>query len=292
MPFRGLIMKPVWPLIASLCLLFGCENIQDVEMGEGGKTPKKTSKTFQEDGKTEGSEAIVKPEGQETKNDDDAKSDVNATASAPPETSTGKPWPPPSDPEELLPDVNSPDLLKVVREWNRIPSSAFPRKVTLKGPVTFVSTRNKQVKSAFNTGQQVFVLEQLVGSQSIVVAPNESSPMRKTIPMGQTDLKEVLAYAYEVTKRRRAELALTNPPRATRPKPRPPNTQTRPNPNKPKPTRPKPTRPKPTRPQDKQPERNDPGPLFDDVPEAKAVNPAHGKWCVCPDCREKRKKGK
>jgi hypothetical protein len=32
--------------------------------------------------------------------------------------------------------------------------------------------------------------------------------------------------------------------------------------------------------------------LFEDVPEAKAVNPDHGKWCVCRDCRTRRGAGR
>ena len=224
----------------------------------------------------------------------------------PPDPVPEPPTPKPPDPEPTGPIQPKPsrELLRIVSNWRAIPHSAFPRKVSMSRPLDFVvrdSSGNRVGGVSAPAGAQIVAFEQ-VGNM-LSVGPNLSSPLRTLVGMDETDLKLVLTYAYELNKIRRGGVTMTSSPRpsvgtipgrpsTTRPSTRPannPKPTSRPTP-RPKPTpKPKPTpRPgKTTSPKDKEY-----APLFQDVPEAKAVNPAHGKWCVCRDCRTRRGKGR
>jgi hypothetical protein len=160
-----------------------------------------------------------------------------------------------------------------VKNWSAVPPSVFPLSgVTLKQPLNFeIKTPSGQVIGSFPraAGDEVVALA-LVGNQ-LHVSPAKTSKQQNVLSVDETDFKTCVAYLFEVRKRQRkahaTELALsrerkTNQTAST--------SVVRANPS--------------SREPQELPER---GTLFEDIPPPMDVG--HGKFCICGDCRQKRK---
>ncbi|MFP6899552.1 MAG: hypothetical protein VCA36_01330 [Opitutales bacterium] len=268
-------MKRGFSILTALCLLAGCQQVDDIQDQMFGK------EISQEDPPPEDPETNA-PETES--NPEISPSPLDEQIGNEPEKPAPKPIPPvpagPIQPKE------TPELLRIVNNWRAIPYSAFPRQVSVNRPVNFIvrdASGNKVGGASFPPGSKVVAFEQV--GPMISVGPSPSSPMRTMVGINDTDLKQVLIYAYELTKRRQTEVSMVRPRqrpptiirRPTSPR-RPPSASVSPPPAKPTP---KPTT-KPTR----NPKKDKVSPLFEDVPEPRDLG--HGKWCVCRDCRIRR----
>lgn len=93
----------------------------------------------------------------------------------------------------------------LVGGWKKIPSSAFPRQVTLKAPATLKLTGGVGT-SRLEAGRKVYALA-ATPDGSLVIAPSREAVMRGAVPMDATDFQDVLSDVYEDFKRRkRAEV--------------------------------------------------------------------------------------
>ena len=206
-----------------------------------------------------------------------------------------RPTPPapvkPQPPSRPVQPTASAELLRIVNNWQGIPDSAFPRQVALVRPLSIGfrdSSGNSTGTTTYPAGHKLFACDQ-VGNY-VHLAPSKSSSLRALVGLDHTNLKQVLIYAYEMTKLRQSQLAMTGSPIAVSPRPRPNKPSTKPRPTtsgsgakptpKPRPT-PRPGK-KPSKPNAKDAENF----LFDDLPEPKDFG--HGQWCVCRDCRKRR----
>ena len=184
------------------------------------------------------------------------------------------PSPLPVAPEGPQSPAFTEELLASVKKWTAVPPSVFPLSgVTLKQPLNFeIKTPSGQVIGSFPcaVGDEVVALA-LVGDQ-LHVSPAKTSKQRNVLSVDETDFKTCVAYLFEVRKRqhkahktelvRRASVSSSHPsptsnPLATKPSPAP---------------------------RDSSEGR---GTLFEDIPPP--MDFGHGKFCICRDCRTKRK---
>ena len=183
------------------------------------------------------------------------------------------PLPVPVTPEGPQAPAFTEELLASVKNWTKIPPSVFPLSgVTLKQPLNFeIKTPSGQVIGSFSraAGDEVVALA-LVGNQ-LHVSPAKTSKQQNVLSVDETDFKTCVAYLFEVRKRQRkahaTELALrrerkTNQTAST--------SVVRANPSSREPQ-----------------ELLERGTLFEDIPPPMDVG--HGKFCICGDCRQKRK---
>jgi hypothetical protein len=114
-----------------------------------------------------------------------------------------KPEPPkPKEGEFVAPDF--PPIEVAVQNWTAIPKTAFPREVKMKRDLELklkmgAATAGTQVKA----GGSIYAVAQ--DGTNLLVAPTPDSPMRGTVAMDDTNLKEVLTEAYERWKVARVE---------------------------------------------------------------------------------------
>ena len=184
------------------------------------------------------------------------------------------PSPLPVAPEGPQAPAFTEELLASVKNWTAVPPSVFPLSgVTLKQPLNFeIKTPSGQVIGSFPraVGDEVVALG-LVGDQ-LHVSPTKTSKQQNVLSVDETDFKTCVAYLFEVRKRqhkahktelvRRASVSSSHPsptsnPLATKPSPAP---------------------------RDSSEGR---GTLFEDIPPP--MDFGHGKFCICRDCRTKRK---
>jgi hypothetical protein len=114
-----------------------------------------------------------------------------------------KPEPPkPKEGEFVAPEF--PPIEVAVQNWTAIPKTAFPREVKMKRDLELklkmgAATAGTQVKA----GGNIYAISQ--DGANLVVAPTPDSPMRGTVAIDDTNLKEVLTGAYERWKVARVE---------------------------------------------------------------------------------------
>lgn len=124
--------------------------------------------------------------------------------------------PPKQKPIVKIPEAPKPeqppfsqDLLNAVKNWARIPKSVFPAKpVTCNLPVSLLAkTSSGQViaNSLIPAGSETQVLG--IRGSTLVVAHLQNSKLRGEIDIDQTDFKQLLAYRFELNKKKRLELA-------------------------------------------------------------------------------------
>ena len=183
------------------------------------------------------------------------------------------PLPVPVAPEGPQAPAFTEELLASVKNWTKIPPSVFPLSgVTLKQPLNFeIKTPSGQVIGRFPraAGEEVVALA-LVGNQ-LHVSPAKTSNQRNVLSVDETDFKTCVAYLFEVRKRQRKAHATELALRRERKTSQTASTSVgRANPS--------------TREPQELPER---GTLFEDIPPP--MDFGHGKFCICGDCRQKRK---
>ena len=189
------------------------------------------------------------------------------------------PSPVPVAPEGPQSPTFTEELLASVKNWTAVPPSAFPLSgVTLKQPLNFeIKTPSGQVIGSFPcaVGDEVVALA-LVGDQ-LHVSPAKTSKQRNVLSVDETDFKTCVAYLFEVRKRQRKAYKAELARRASAPSSQPsPTSNLRPSPSLVK----KPSSGRPHKPSGR-------GTLFEDIPPP--MDFGHGKFCICRDCRTKRK---
>ena len=114
-------------------------------------------------------------------------------------------------PETTIPEQPpfSEDLLNAVKNWARIPKSVFPAKpVTCNLPVSLLaktSTGQVIANSQIPAGSEIQVLG--IRGSNLVIAHLQNSKLRGEVDIDQTDFKHLLAYRFELNKKKRLELA-------------------------------------------------------------------------------------
>jgi len=200
---------------------------------------------------------------------------VSPESPSPPNTSL----PVPIAPEGPQAPAFTKELLTSVKNWTAVPPSVFPLYgVTLKQPLNFeIKTPSGQVIGSFPraAGDEVVALA-LVGNQ-LHVSPAKTSKQRNVLSVDETDFKTCVAYLFEVRKRQReayeAELVRRSSVASSRPATdsfQRQSTSAGKNISSGKPQKP-----------------SGRGTLFEDIPPPMDVG--HGKFCICGDCRQKRK---
>jgi hypothetical protein len=189
------------------------------------------------------------------------------------------PSPLPVAPEGPQSPAFTEELLASVKKWTAVPPSVFPLSgVTLKQPLNFeIKTPSGQVIGSFPraVGDEVVALA-LVGNQ-LHVSPAKTSKQRNVLSVDETDFKTCVAYLFEVRKRQReayekelARRASVSSSRPSRTSNLPPSTSVVKKPSSGRPQKP-----------------SGRGTLFEDIPPP--MDFGHGKFCICRDCRTKRK---
>ena len=185
---------------------------------------------------------------------------------------------PPSTPSVPQAPAFTPELLAAVKNWQGVPPSVFPLGgITLKRGINFeIKTPSGQLigNIPMAEGKEVVAIG-LVDGQ-LHVSPSKISSQRTSLPIDQTDFKTCVAYLFEVRKRQRTAYAIELARRKTKPASRSQSlastARSRPSAH----SRPKRGRGVP-----------ESGTLFEDIPPP--MDFGHGKFCVCGDCRRKRK---
>ena len=213
---------------------------------------------------------------------------TNPTGFAPSEEVAKRPTPSPtpelpSAPSASTPSIPqapafTPELLRAVKNWQAVPPSVFPLGgITLKRGINFeIKTPSGQLIGNIPVaeGKEVVAIG-LVDGQ-LHVSPSKISSQRASLPIDQTDFKTCVAYLFEVRKRQYAayevEVARRKTGLVARSQSPASRVSSRPSPH---------SRPKRGR---RVPES---GTLFEDIPPP--MDFGHGKFCVCGDCRRKRK---
>ena len=153
----------------------------------------------------------------------------------------------------------SEELLKAVQNWTRVPKSVFPaRPVLSKVSINLEATTSSgQViaNSLSPAGSELQVLG-MRGNTLVVANPNNAK-LRGEVNIDQTDFKQLLAYRFELNKRKRAELDRRKEKTNTYTAEKNPNSQ-----------------------KSRQSEK------IDEIPDP--LDFGHGRFCICKDCREKR----
>jgi len=176
----------------------------------------------------------------------------------------------------------SPELLNAVRNWQAVPESVFPLEgITLKQPVTFqIRTASGQVigNSPKAIGQEVTAVA--LRGEHLYVAPSKNSTQFAYLPIDQTDFKNCVAYLFEARKKEReaynAKMAMRKNNSAGTAG-RSSLSSTRNNQNGRSNLESTPQQ----------------GSLFEDINDIPPpMDFGHGKFCVCGECRQKRKKSK
>lgn len=125
-----------------------------------------------------------------------------------PKTAVG---PPPSvDPLELkypLPKLRT--IEEITKEWSTIPSSAFPRKVKTKVPVNFDTGSRKLTIPVNATALAVGMAQGM-----LILMPEGDKSARQMVPIGNTNLKEMMIDLYEKFKTHKTSLVMQQRERA------------------------------------------------------------------------------
>ena len=151
----------------------------------------------------------------------------------------------------------SKDLLNAVKNWTRIPKSVFPAKpVTCQLPISLLaktSTGQVIANSQIPPNSEVQVLG--IRGSTLIVAHLQNSKLRGEVNIDKTDFKQLLAYRFELNKKKRLELAKDIPLQKS-------NTLST-------------------------VRKTTPSKIEKDViPDP--LDFGHGRFCICKECREKR----
>jgi hypothetical protein len=114
-----------------------------------------------------------------------------------------KPEPPKPKEGEFVPP-EYPPIETVVQNWTAIPKSAFPRQVKLKRDLELkMKIGNATAGTQVKAGGLIYAVGQ--DGANLLVSPTETSPMKGSVAIDDTDLKETLSQVYERWKVARTE---------------------------------------------------------------------------------------
>jgi len=115
---------------------------------------------------------------------------------------------------EMFPLPEFRPLEEIVGGWKELPASVFPREITAKTGIEM--TLGAAGKSVIPPGTKITALS--IEGSVLTVASNRTSPVRGSVEMDDTDLKEVLTRVYENFKKRKINYALAQREQARRKK--------------------------------------------------------------------------
>lgn len=115
---------------------------------------------------------------------------------------------------EMFPLPEFRPLEEIVGGWKELPASVFPREITAKTNVEMVL--GSAGKSVIPPGTKITALS--IEGSTLTVASNRTSPVRGSVDIDDTDLKEVLTRVYENFKKRKINYALAQRDQARRKK--------------------------------------------------------------------------
>jgi hypothetical protein len=108
-------------------------------------------------------------------------------------------------PEPVAMDPNAfiapviPSIEEATKNWAALPKSAFPRQVTMKRDLELsMKMGNNTASTKVKAGGSMFAVGQ--DGANIFVSPSDTSPMKGSVSLDDTNLKEVLTKGYEVWK--------------------------------------------------------------------------------------------
>ena len=173
---------------------------------------------------------------------------------------------PPSLPEVPDPEISLPvepefsdDLLAAVKNWTKIPRSVFPARPILSSvPINLVakaSTGQIIGNSLTPAGTELQVLG--MNGPTLIVANSNNHRLRGEVDIDKTDFKQLLAYRFELNKRKRANLEKRRKEAQSSHSKNEIDNQ-----------------------------HSEPTIISDEIPDP--LDFGHGRFCICKDCREKR----
>lgn len=135
----------------------------------------------------------------------DAPVETPAPVTPPPAPATPEPAPPPpptpapspTPDDEIarlvpMPKINS--LEQITANWTKVPQNAYPPQITLNADAIFQLAQGNTMRlSAGKTAVPV----SLSADGTLTLAPRAGSELRATLPVDQTDFKEVVTKRYE-----------------------------------------------------------------------------------------------
>ena len=153
----------------------------------------------------------------------------------------------------------SDELLAVVKNWTKVPKSVFPAKPVLANiDINLVAkTSSGQVigNSLTPAGTELQVLG--ISGSTLVVANANNSRLRGELDIDQTDFKQLLAYRFELNKRKKVELhSIKEEEEKVHSEKKSPS------------------------------QKSSNSPTINEIPDP--LDFGHGRFCICKDCRQKR----
>ena len=167
-------------------------------------------------------------------------------------------------PQPILPSKPEPakfsdELLAAVKNWSKVPKSVFPAKPVLANiDINLVAkTSSGQVigNSLTPAGAELQVLG--MSGSTLIVANANNTRLRGEVDIDQTDFKQLLAYRFELNKRKKEELHRIKEEQEKVYSEKKTSSQ---NPSN--------------------------SPAINEIPDP--LDFGHGRFCICKDCREKR----
>ncbi|MBE05938.1 MAG: hypothetical protein CMO37_01395 [Verrucomicrobiaceae bacterium] len=155
---------------------------------------------------------LNKKKGSESKELSTVKPLNNTNPSIPEEGNVITKQNPQIDPiEEKYPFPDFKPIENLVGNWKKIPSSAFPRQVTVKVKAKYIFAGGAG-SSTIPAGRKTTALS-FSGNQ-LIIAPSAQSKIRGKILIDDTDYKEILGSEYEKYKNRKRKEVMTQRQRA------------------------------------------------------------------------------
>jgi hypothetical protein len=113
--------------------------------------------------------------------------------------------------EEKYPFPDFKPIEDLVGNWKKIPSSAFPRPITVKVKAKYIFAGGKG-SSTIPAGRKTTALA--FSGDKLIIAPSTQSKIRGEILIDDTDYKEILGAEYEKYKNRKRKAVMTQRQRA------------------------------------------------------------------------------
>lgn len=165
-------------------------------------------------------------------------------------------------PEEIVeptpePPEFSDELLAAVQNWTRIPKSVFPAKPVIANIAVELEVKASSGQIIGNSINPAGTELQVLGTRgnTLVVANLHNSKLRGEVDIDQTDFKQLLAYRFELNKRKKMEAKASLAEQAKLKK-------------------------------EESTPKSMPNHVLDKIPDP--LDFGHGRFCICGDCRKKR----
>lgn len=99
--------------------------------------------------------------------------------------------------EELIPMPVVKPLMEIVRDWKAVAPNAYPKTVSLKVPLTYRIDGGRKSAGQENLAAGSQVVPVRLDGATLVIAPSAESNIRLSLPVDDTDFKEVVTKRYD-----------------------------------------------------------------------------------------------